>query len=88
MIVGGDARERARRWRRELSGARDALGRRSPRLQRRGRASACSGDDPAAMRFLDAFAGALPADAVVLSDMCIPGYWLGGFHRRAPRRGG
>src|SRR6476646_8053733 len=45
------------------------------------------GDFPAEMRFLDAFAGALPPEAVVLCDMCIPGYWLGGFHAAAaPRR--
>ncbi len=43
--------------------------------------------DPEAMRFLDAIEKALPADAVVVSDMCIPGYWLGGFHRTpAPRK--
>ena len=30
---------------------------------------------------------ALPDEAVVLCDMCIPGYWLAGFHRvPAPRR--
>jgi acetolactate synthase-1/2/3 large subunit len=30
---------------------------------------------------------ALPADAVVVADMCIPGYWIGGFLQRpAPRR--
>ena len=30
---------------------------------------------------------ALPDDAVVVADMCIPGYWLGGFHTPpSPRR--
>ena len=30
---------------------------------------------------------ALPEDAVVVADMCIPGYWLAGFHTpAAPRR--
>jgi thiamine pyrophosphate-dependent acetolactate synthase large subunit-like protein len=43
--------------------------------------------DPEAMGFLAAIENALPADAVVVSDMCIPGYWLGGFHRTpAPRK--
>ena len=43
--------------------------------------------DPAAMGFLAAIENALPADAVLVSDMCIPGYWLGGFHRTpAPRK--
>jgi thiamine pyrophosphate-dependent acetolactate synthase large subunit-like protein len=44
-------------------------------------------DFPAELRFLDAVGAALPDDAVVFADMCIPGYWLAGFHRvRAPRR--
>ena len=43
--------------------------------------------DPDAMGFLDAIERALPPDAAVVCDMCIPGYWLGGFHRTpAPRR--
>ena len=34
-----------------------------------------------------ALEAALPDDAVVVCDMCIPGYWLGGFHRTpAPRK--
>jgi acetolactate synthase-1/2/3 large subunit len=42
---------------------------------------------PAAVGFLDAIAAALPNDAVVVADMCIPGYWLAGFHRvPAPRK--
>lgn len=44
-------------------------------------------DFPAETTFLDAFATAIPDDAVVLADMCIPGYWLAGFHAvPAPRR--
>jgi acetolactate synthase-1/2/3 large subunit len=43
--------------------------------------------DPEAAAFLTAIEEALPPDAVVVSDMCIPGYWLGGFHRTpAPRK--
>ena len=43
--------------------------------------------DPEALAFLDGVAAALPPDAVLVCDMCIPGYWLGGFHRpSAPRR--
>jgi thiamine pyrophosphate-dependent acetolactate synthase large subunit-like protein len=42
---------------------------------------------PAELRFLDAFAAAVPDETIVLCDMCIPGYWLGGFHAApAPRR--
>jgi thiamine pyrophosphate-dependent acetolactate synthase large subunit-like protein len=43
--------------------------------------------DPQAMGFLAAIENALPDDAVVVCDMCIPGYWLGAFHRTpAPRK--
>jgi acetolactate synthase-1/2/3 large subunit len=43
--------------------------------------------EPAATEFLRSVARALPDDAVVVCDMCIPGYWLGGFYRPpAPRR--
>ena len=43
------------------------------------------GDRPA-MPFLDALEAALPDDAVVVADMCVAGYWYGGFGRvRAPR---
>ncbi|MEU7477125.1 thiamine pyrophosphate-binding protein [Lentzea sp. NPDC042327] len=40
-------------------------------------------DSPEAAVFLDAMAG---VDATIVADMCIPGYWLGGFHHvRRPR---
>jgi acetolactate synthase-1/2/3 large subunit len=43
-------------------------------------------EEPAATEFLRSVARALPGDAVVVCDMCIPGYWLGGFYRpSAPR---
>lgn len=38
-------------------------------------------DEPQAHEFLHTFESAVPPDAVVVADMCIPGYWLGGFHR-------
>jgi thiamine pyrophosphate-dependent acetolactate synthase large subunit-like protein len=37
--------------------------------------------------FLDALESALPEDAVVVADMCVPGYWLGGYGRVAQPRG-
>ena len=44
-------------------------------------------EEPDATQFLRAVARALPDEAVVVCDMCIPGYWLGGFYRPpAPRR--
>jgi acetolactate synthase-1/2/3 large subunit len=44
-------------------------------------------EEPGATEFLRSVARALPDDAVIVCDMCIPGYWLGGFYRPpAPRR--
>jgi thiamine pyrophosphate-dependent acetolactate synthase large subunit-like protein len=51
------------------------------------RARACLQLDERALRFLDAMHFALPENAIVVADMCIPGYWLGGFYTSAaPRR--
>jgi thiamine pyrophosphate-dependent acetolactate synthase large subunit-like protein len=44
------------------------------------RAEACRELDDRALRFLDAVSYALPDDANVVCDMCIPGYWIAGFH--------
>ncbi|MFZ0664656.1 MAG: thiamine pyrophosphate-binding protein [Acidimicrobiales bacterium] len=37
-------------------------------------------ENPEAVEFLDGFDRAVPNDAIVVADMCIPGYWLGAFH--------
>jgi thiamine pyrophosphate-dependent acetolactate synthase large subunit-like protein len=51
------------------------------------RARACRELDGRALRFLDAIRFALPDESVLVADMCIPGYWLAGFHTpAAPRR--
>jgi thiamine pyrophosphate-dependent acetolactate synthase large subunit-like protein len=51
------------------------------------RAEACGALDERALRFLDAMRFAVPDDAVIVADMCIPGYWLAGFFTpAAPRR--
>ena len=51
------------------------------------RAETCGALDSTALRFLDAIRFAVPADGVLVVDMCIPGYWLAGFHTpAAPRR--
>jgi thiamine pyrophosphate-dependent acetolactate synthase large subunit-like protein len=51
------------------------------------RADACAALDGRALRFLDAMRFALPDDAIVVADMCIPGYWLAGFLTpAAPRK--
>jgi thiamine pyrophosphate-dependent acetolactate synthase large subunit-like protein len=56
-------------------------------LGRRVRADACGALDGRALRFLDSMRFAVPDEAVVVADMCIPGYWLAGFHTpNAPRK--
>jgi len=49
--------------------------------------AALAAGEPAAIEFVDSFDAAVPADAVVVADMCIPGYWLAAMHPvSAPRR--
>jgi acetolactate synthase-1/2/3 large subunit len=44
-------------------------------------------DEPRALELLGALRDGLPPNAVIVADMCIPGYWIGGFHAPAvPRR--
>src|SRR5919204_536573 len=44
-------------------------------------------EQPDELAFLAAFARAVPPEAIVVCDMCIPGYWIGAFHPfAAPRR--
>src|SRR5215211_730531 len=51
------------------------------------RAATCGALDSRALRFLDAIRFAVPDDGIVVADMCIPGYWLAGFHTPAhPRK--
>jgi thiamine pyrophosphate-dependent acetolactate synthase large subunit-like protein len=70
----------------EPRGGLDALAHRLRDLNRSVRA-ALRESDAEAIAFLDAIERALPDDAALVCDMCIPGYWLGGFHRTpAPRR--
>jgi thiamine pyrophosphate-dependent acetolactate synthase large subunit-like protein len=67
-------------------GGFDSLHRRVRELNRAVR-KRLAGEEPEATTFLDTLEAALPDDAIVVCDMCIPGYWLGGFHRTpAPRK--
>ncbi len=67
-------------------GGLDALARRLDELGERVWAGLRE-TDPEAAEFLEVVASSLPPEAVVVCDMCIPGYWLGGFHRPAgPRK--
>jgi thiamine pyrophosphate-dependent acetolactate synthase large subunit-like protein len=85
VVVCGDARQACEALALELAGAREPWADLAAV-----RARACDSlrsSFPAEMSFLEAFASAVPDDAVVLCDMCIPGYWLGAFHPSpAPRR--
>jgi thiamine pyrophosphate-dependent acetolactate synthase large subunit-like protein len=47
-------------------------------------ARAVAADDGQAAAFLEIMERAVPAEAVLVADMCIPGYWLAGY-RRVPQ---
>ena len=49
--------------------------------------SAVTQEFPAEVAFLTALQSGLSPDAVVVADMCIPGYWYGGFGRVQQPRG-
>jgi thiamine pyrophosphate-dependent acetolactate synthase large subunit-like protein len=67
-------------------GGLEALAQRVKELNAAVRAE-LSETDAEALGFLEAVERALPDDGIVVCDMCIPGYWLGGFHRTpAPRK--
>ncbi len=68
------------------AGRIEALGHRLAHLRKEAR-DELAAEQPDAVTFLDEFDAAVPGDSVVVADMCIPGYWLAGFHRvSAPRR--
>jgi len=77
-----------------LGDARVVLEQLAPRVEYRGRVGALAqrlagigaqvsafveGDDEQAARLLDVVHRALPPEVVVVTDMCIPGYWLSGY---------
>ena len=89
MVIVGDARKAC-----EALARSPVTGHRSPDEVRahlddlRNTAwSRLESEEPDAMQYLQSVARALPDETVVVCDMCIPGYWLGGFYRPpAPRR--
>ena len=88
VVVEADAAEAAAALADRLGerGGLDSLERRLKELSR-GVRERLAAEDPEAIGFLDTIEAALPDDAILVSDMCIPGYWLGGFHRTpAPRK--
>ena len=85
VMLEGDAAQVASALADRLDGGGDL----APVTERlhRVRAAACSALDGRALRFLDAIHFALPDESVLVADMCVPGYWLAGFHTpAAPRR--
>ena len=88
VVVEADAREASSALAERLGerGGLDSLQRRVRDLNRAVRDRLAS-EEPEATTFLQSIEAALPDDAVIVCDMCIPGYWLGGFHRTpAPRK--
>jgi thiamine pyrophosphate-dependent acetolactate synthase large subunit-like protein len=88
VLVEGDAATATALLAERLAerGGHDALAERVRRLNADVRRELAD-SEPEASGFLDALEAALPDDAIVVSDMCIPGYWLGGHHRvKAPRK--
>jgi acetolactate synthase-1/2/3 large subunit len=88
VLLEADATEAVRflAHRLEQRGGLESLARRLEALERAVKGS-LQQTDPEAIAFLDAMSAVLPDEAVVVCDMCIPGYWLGGFHRPpAPRK--
>ena len=88
VVVEADAREAAVALADRLGerGGLDSLQRRVRELNK-GVRDRLAAEEPEASTFLETLRAALPDDAIVVCDMCIPGYWLGGFHRTpAPRK--
>jgi thiamine pyrophosphate-dependent acetolactate synthase large subunit-like protein len=88
VVVEADAAEATSALAERLGerGGLDSLKRRVRDLNRSVR-ERLAREEPEASAFLEAIEAALPDDAIVVCDMCIPGYWLGGFHRTpAPRK--
>jgi len=88
VLVECDAAEGARALADRLPerGGLDALAERLKRLNKDVRAELAE-TDAEALGFIEAIERVVPDDAVLVCDMCIPGYWLGGFHRTpAPRK--
>ncbi|MFC4000414.1 thiamine pyrophosphate-binding protein [Prauserella oleivorans] len=88
LLLRGDAREVTERL---LAGmpqrpGLEELSRRLDEIELRVRRRVRK-EEPQAAEFLSALGETLPDDAVLVSDMCVAGYWLGGFYRvAAPRK--
>jgi acetolactate synthase-1/2/3 large subunit len=81
LMLTGDARAVSEALASHLP-ARDGVDQLARRLEavRTAARAALAAEHPDEMAFLDAFADTVPTEAVVVADMCIAGYWLGGMH--------
>ena len=81
LVIEADAREATSALAERLGerGGLESLGRRVRELNR-GVRERLAREEPEATTFLETLEAALPDDAVVVCDMCIPGYWLGAMH--------
>ncbi|ASR37830.1 acetolactate synthase [Prauserella marina] len=88
LLLLGDARQLVERL---LAGTPlkegiDALSRRLDEIEVRVRRRVRK-EEPQAAEFLAALAETLPDTSVLVTDMCVAGYWVGGFYRvAAPRK--
>jgi acetolactate synthase-1/2/3 large subunit len=80
IVLSGDAKETCAALLPMLH-SRDGVGALTRRLADIGASvrAAVQADEPQARLLIDAFEQILPEDAVVVADMCIPGYWLAGY---------
>jgi thiamine pyrophosphate-dependent acetolactate synthase large subunit-like protein len=88
VLIEADAAEGASALAERVAerGGLDALAQRVRELNAAVRADLAE-TDAEALGFLEAIERVVPDDGVLVCDMCIPGYWLGGFHRTpAPRK--
>jgi thiamine pyrophosphate-dependent acetolactate synthase large subunit-like protein len=86
-VLTGDARAVTQRLA-DAVPQRDGRGELATRIEGlRADVTALVREEPQAVLLLDALHRLLPADATVLADMCIAGYWVAAFHRvPGPRR--
>jgi acetolactate synthase-1/2/3 large subunit len=86
ITLVGDARRIVERLLPQPRPGLDALTARLGGIARRVR-QRIRDEEPQAADLLSTLEEVLPADAVLVADMCVAGYWVGGFHRvRAPRK--
>jgi acetolactate synthase-1/2/3 large subunit len=82
LVLAGDARAVLTQLL-PAAAARDGLSELGKRLEAIGDevVASVAGDDPDAAALLSILERSLPPETTVVADMCIPGYWLGGYRQ-------